>query len=280
MESTSVGAYSHSSIYYFVLAFAAAWLWLRILHFIVRLIFAPSDDPSAWLDCLSRSPHRNLILPPECISGAVKSRNRAVSLAQGVRQAVARSLKKNALYGKTLIPAALPDCCTPLLCFVNPKSGGYQGVQTLANLRPLLNPLQIFDVHKCDCVAVLRAFSVFPRLRVLVAGGDGTVAAIINASLSLDSDKRPPIAILPLGTGNDLARTLGWGGAADTDSLASYLVEVGSAVPQVGHPTFDAKQSQRLIAPRSSWIVGGLLQLGRRPPPLWQTRQLYRTRCS
>jgi hypothetical protein len=222
------------SMYVAFVCFAAAWLWLRLLLGVMRRLFAPSDDPEAWLECLSNSPHKSLILPPNCISSVVKSGNRALRLAQGVKQVVARRFRPgDVLNGKLLIPNALPASCTPLLCFVNQSSGGYQGTQTLSNLRSLLNPMQIFDVHKCDSVAVLRAFSVLPRLRVLVAGGDGTVAAIIKSSLHLDPDKRPPIAILPLGTGNDVARTLGWGGTADTDNLAAYLLDVCYAEPQV-----------------------------------------------
>lgn len=225
--------------YVVIVTLAASWLWLRMLYFITRGITAPSVDPDAWLELLSHGPHKNLILPPDCVSSAAKSgiKNRAVRLAQGVKQVVARRFKRNdVLNGNTLIPSALPASCTPLICFVNQKSGGNQGIETLANLRPLLNPLQIFDVHSCDSVAVLRAFSVLPRLRVLVAGGDGTVATIIKSCSNLDPDKRPPIAILPLGTGNDLARTLGWGGAADTDNLAAYLLDVCNAVPQVCQP--------------------------------------------
>jgi diacylglycerol kinase family enzyme len=42
----------------------------------------------------------------------------------------------------------------------------------------------------------------------VVAGGDGTVSAIARILGTLD--RPPPLAILPLGTGNDLARSLGW----------------------------------------------------------------------
>jgi hypothetical protein len=262
MESAPKFADEHyyPSVYVALVCVAAAWLWLRLLFSVMRRLFAPSDDPEAWLECLLHGPHKNLILPPDCISSADKSGNRAVRLAQGVKRVVARRFRPaDVLNGKLLVPNALPPSCTPLLCFVNQLSGGNQGTQTLMNLRPLLNPLQIFDVHKCDSVAVLRAFSVLPRLRVLVAGGDGTVAAIIKSSLQLDPDKRPPIAILPLGTGNDLARTLGWGGTADTDNLATYLLDVCHAAPQVCRSAIKMQFATNIwlvTLARRCWIVG------------------------
>lgn len=57
-------------------------------------------------------------------------------------------------------------------------------------------------------------------LRFLVCGGDGTVTWVLKEieackeefpDLFQSRDEEPPIGILPVGTGNDLARSLGWG---------------------------------------------------------------------
>lgn len=50
---------------------------------------------------------------------------------------------------------------------------------------------------------------------MLACGGDGSISSVINfMKKEVDewSKINPSVGILPLGTGNDLSRALGWGG--------------------------------------------------------------------
>jgi len=44
---------------------------------------------------------------------------------------------------------------------------------------------------------------------VVASGGDGTVHEVLNGLMRIDADRRPVLAVLPTGSGNDTCRTLG-----------------------------------------------------------------------
>jgi diacylglycerol kinase (ATP) len=121
----------------------------------------------------------------------------------------------------------LPDNnFNPLLVFVNSRSGPQQGHLLITQLRGLLNPIQVWDLASGGPEEILESFSVFSRLRILVCGGDGTVSWIVSKIEKMKLQRWPPIAILPLGTGNDLARIHGWGGGYNNESLLKILKQV------------------------------------------------------
>ncbi|XP_053108305.1 diacylglycerol kinase iota isoform X13 [Hemicordylus capensis] len=114
----------------------------------------------------------------------------------------------------------------PLLVFVNPKSGGNQGTKVLQMFMWYLNPRQVFDLSQEGPRDALELYRKMPNLRILACGGDGTVGWILSILDELQLTPQPPVAVLPLGTGNDLARTLNWGGGYTDEPVAKILCHV------------------------------------------------------
>lgn len=83
----------------------------------------------------------------------------------------------------------------------------------------MLGSGSVFDLAEKSPVDVLLGKDPRERWLVLACGGDGTAAWILSALDEFvwdeDSAPRPVVALVPLGTGNDLALHLGWGATWD-----------------------------------------------------------------
>ncbi|XP_014229615.1 diacylglycerol kinase eta isoform X2 [Trichogramma pretiosum] len=121
--------------------------------------------------------------------------------------------------------AVRPVGCSPLLVFVNSKSGDNQGIKFLRRFKQLLNPAQVFDLIKGGPGPGLRLFRHFDPFRILVCSGDGSVGWVLSEIDRLGMHKQCQVGVLPLGTGNDLARVLGWGSSCDDDTNLPHLLE-------------------------------------------------------
>ncbi|XP_056006345.1 diacylglycerol kinase delta-like isoform X3 [Ostrea edulis] len=121
--------------------------------------------------------------------------------------------------------ATRPPRTSPLLVFVNTKSGDNQGVKFLRRFKQLLNPAQVFDLMNGGPHPGLRLFQRFDQFRILVCGGDGSVGWVLSEIDKLDLHKQCQMGVLPFGTGNDLARVLGWGSTFDADTQLPVILE-------------------------------------------------------
>lgn len=117
-----------------------------------------------------------------------------------------------------------PSGCLPMLVFVNSKSGDNQGVKFIRRFKQLLNPLQVFDLALGGPSKGLKLFQNFDHFRILVCGGDGSVGWVMNEVDRMNLSTQCQLGVLPLGTGNDLSRVLGWGTSFDDDTAVTQFL--------------------------------------------------------
>lgn len=120
-----------------------------------------------------------------------------------------------------------------IIAFVNSASGGGKGKSLYTTLQSHLGKSYVVDLHSCRPGNMpedtLIKYAADPMVRILACGGDGTcgwlyssldkVWSILLGQVSTTSrvhlskyKDHLPLAIMPLGTGNDLSRQFGWGG--------------------------------------------------------------------
>lgn len=68
---------------------------------------------------------------------------------------------------------------------------------------------QVFDLTEGGPQPAIELFKKVPNVRLLACGGDGTVGWLLSVLDKVPIEPLPPVGVLPLGTGNDLSRSLG-----------------------------------------------------------------------
>ncbi|XP_055860673.1 diacylglycerol kinase beta-like isoform X3 [Biomphalaria glabrata] len=186
--------------------------------------------------------YRDHLLPPTAVCPAVLDRGRVSSGSgktslENNRTEDSKSLTQLSDQAQFELPSPVSpgqssfqitplEGTHPLLIFINPKSGGKQGARLLRKFQYLLNPRQVYNMVKEGPLVGLQFFKDVPNARVLVCGGDGSVGWLLDTMDKVNFAQRPPVSVLPLGTGNDLARCLCWGGGYEGENLLKVLKKI------------------------------------------------------
>ncbi|XP_052899896.1 eye-specific diacylglycerol kinase [Anopheles moucheti] len=175
--------------------------------------------------------HRSIVVPPSWIVKLPRKGNFKSSLRK-TPQKKKKAGKKVSIprEPRTFVIKPIPTAnITPVLVFINPKSGGNQGAKLLQKFQWLLNPRQVFDLTQGGPRMGLELFRKVPQLRILACGGDGTVGWVLSVLDQINFVPPPAVGVLPLGTGNDLARALGWGGGYTDEPIGKILANIGNS---------------------------------------------------
>jgi len=111
-----------------------------------------------------------------------------------------------------------------VIALINTKSGSGKGIKSLNKFDSLDNchPINILDFDENHLLYILHTH---PNARIVIGGGDGTVSLgfeILNRLL----DKKPPIALLPIGTANEISGCTGWSNHHNAHGLRKYVKNV------------------------------------------------------
>ncbi|KAL4707128.1 hypothetical protein ACJJTC_018863 [Scirpophaga incertulas] len=161
----------------------------------------------------------------KCVHGACRPGWRAACSLGAARASVVPPTRLHSVGPDDAWAPDRPPNASPLIVFVNSRSGDNQGVKFLRRFKQLLNPAQVFELSGAGPRLGLRLFRHFAPLRVLVCSGDGSVGWVLQEVDKLDMHRQVQTAVLPLGTGNDLARVLGWGASCDDAANLQLLLE-------------------------------------------------------
>jgi diacylglycerol kinase (ATP) len=142
----------------------------------------------------------------------------------------------------------------PTTVLLNPAAGGGRGARLHTALRTLLSTRHPNVVLVCpDSATAARSLLMGLPIgsRVVIVGGDGTLNQCLPALLARDLI----LGLVPLGSGNDFARSLGVHGLSWQAALALSLTGQAQAV-DIGLARFKVDQLTRSVPFISSFSAG------------------------
>ena len=181
------------------------------------------------------------------------------------RRAAAKAAKaaaKSAGEVKTAAPAPGSHELAAAAAFINPLAGGQRGAAAKGRLCELLGAERVHDLVPSEggprpgLEAMAKEWYAHaapaekqttkatdgarrPASVVLCCGGDGTFNWVSTVLLELELEApagaapfRPDLVPVPLGTGNDLSRALGWGGAYPGEQGLGGVVAAAREAPR------------------------------------------------
>jgi len=189
---------------------------------------------------------KKLIVPPFCVKTNVQ---RSRLIPARMRSAIRITVRQ--IERPTQPPPSEAESpWMPLVVVGNRKSGNNDGAAILPAFRGQLNPAQVTDLDQSSMEEALKWLRLFvPEVEpvVVVAGGDGTIGWVLNSidkmmdEQARDDQKKkkangqdpsntsfinhPALALVPLGTGNDLGRSLGYGPGLDASANVREIMQ-------------------------------------------------------
>jgi len=94
-----------------------------------------------------------------------------------------------------------------MFIILNGKKAGYESVRlAISEIRKDIKNVEVRVTYEYGDVARFLSEAISSDIdRVVIGGGDGSVNEMVDAMVKLPRERRPELAILPLGTANDFA---------------------------------------------------------------------------
>ncbi len=97
------------------------------------------------------------------------------------------------------------------LCVLNPQAGNRKAGKIKQQIYELLNQKNIvydwfYSQYPHHAQKLFDSINPDDYRGIIVIGGDGTLFDVVNAQMQLPADKRLPVGIIPVGTGNSVYR--------------------------------------------------------------------------